>query len=456
MIILPYHDYYPHQWDFFKNCVFGDKRFAYIRWCRRAGKDDCFINALCIKMQETVGLYAYILPYYSQVRKTVWENIGEDGKRFIDYFPDELVERRRDQDMTIIFKNGSILKFVGSDNFESLRGWNPIGIVQAEYQDHRPQANADLLPIIIRNNGFMWKNGVHPETRNHAYQLWNNAINEGSYFTSEETWHTAEKSPGVPLYTEEQKRLAKNEMKQEEIDTNFEMRLPAQSERYIYSKIMNNLHERKQILDFHLDSRLPCDTYWDLGVSNVYASMAIWVIQDAKTHFNAVAYFDGCGHGVVDYIEIIKEFCTKKNLRLGRHFCPHDGVNNKDYFEGKSLIGRAAEFGVKFECPVSMKSVKSGIQNVIDILPQVFIHKSYCESGIAALEQYQRMYDKTKNVYGAPLHDEFSHGSDAFRYFAQIKSRRTLKVKENLLDSMFRKDDTSQVTQKFRRIPGGD
>lgn len=460
MIILPYHDYYPHQWEFFKNCVYGNKLFAYCRWARRAGKDDCFVNALSIKVMEKVGLYAYILPNYEQVRKTIWENVGQDGNRFIDYFPNEIVSRRRENDMTIIFANGSILKFVGSDNYSSLRGWNPIGIIQAEYQDHRAQSNADLLPIIAQNGGFMWKNSVHPETRNHAYDLWENVKDNKDWHISQLNWHQLfkDKAKTIPIYTEKDKATARIQMKSSEIDTNFEMRLPAQSERYIYSSTMNAIREQGQVLDFHLDTRFPVHTYWDLGVSNVYSSMAVWVIQDFTDHHKAVAYFEGCGMGVIDYIEMLKEFATKHSLILGEHFCPHDGQNNKDYFEGKSLIVRAKEHGVTFKCPVSVKSIKSGIQNSQDILTRTFFHKTHCQRGLQCLENYQRIYNVHNNVYGAPMHDEYSHGADAFRYFAQIKSREELKPTQTVLDRIMtpRNSGTNQQqTQTFRRSPSG-
>lgn len=461
MILLPYHEYYPHQWDFFDSCVFGDKRFAYIRWARRFGKDNTFINALSIKVMEEVGLYAYILPEYEQVRKTIWDNVGADGKRFIDYFPDEIVSRRRENDMTIRFINGSILKFVGSDNYKSLRGWNPKGIIQAEYQDHRAQSNADLFPIIAENGGFMWKNGVHPETRNHAYDLWENIKDDEDWFAVTVPWADGfkDKAKTIPIYTEKAKQVARIQMKQSEIDTNLELCLPAQSERYIYSGVMNAIRNQGQVLEFHLDSRFPVHTYWDLGVSNVYASMAIWVIQDCVDHYKAVAYFEGCGMGVVDYIVMLKEFCQKHSLILGKHYCPHDGQNNKDYFEGKNLITRAKEHGVKFDCPISMKSIKSGIQNAMDIIPKTFFHSQYCSAGLKCLENYQRQYNVAMNVYGAPVHDEFSHGADAFRYFAQIKSRDTMKLTQTLLDKMTRQQSPhgagNENQRTFRSTPSG-
>lgn len=457
MIVLPYHNYYPHQWEFAQECIFGDRKFAYLRWCRRAGKDDCMINGLSIKVMDRVGLYVYLLPYYEQVRKIIWENIGEDGKRFIDYFPDEIVEKRRNNDMAIFFKNGSILKFAGSDNYASLRGWNPVGIVQAEYQDHKAEANADLLPIILRNNGFMWKNGVHPETRNHAFDLWQSIQNDKEWFISSVNWHDVKDDKLEFIYTDRAKSLARVQMKPHEIDTNFEMRLPQQSERYIYLEGMNLVRNNDQIKDFHLENRYLVNTYWDLGVSNVYSSMAVWLIQDFTDHYRAIGYFEGCGKGILDYMAEIKEFCTKHGLRLGRNITPHDSLTPKDYLSGKNLIQSAAEQGVKLECPIGMKAIKSGIQNVKDVLPRIFFHKTYCAVGVKCLDNYERHYNKELNVYGEPIHNQYSHGADAFRYFAQLKSIENPRLGETVIDLMNKRYNNAQEeeTVKFKRYLSG-
>jgi phage terminase large subunit len=41
------------------------------------------------------------------------------------------------------------------------------------------------------------------------------------------------------------------------------------------------------------------------------------------------------------------------------------------------------------------------------------------------LKRYRRQINQTTNEAGAPLHDEFSHGADAFRYLAVIADQMT-------------------------------
>jgi phage terminase large subunit len=65
-------------------------------------------------------------------------------------------------------------------------------------------------------------------------------------------------------------------------------------------------------------------------------------------------------------------------------------------------------------------SIQDGIQAVRALLIEgLTFHKTNCQKGIDALEQYRREYDEeTKTFKQKPEHDWSSHYSDAFRYLA--------------------------------------
>lgn len=111
------------------NAVMGGCKRAVAVWHRRAGKDKVFINVLAGKALERVGTYFYILPYYTQARKIVWEGFDKNGFPNINHFPPQLVKRRSNQEMVLELVNGSVVRFLGSDNIDSIVGTNPIGIV---------------------------------------------------------------------------------------------------------------------------------------------------------------------------------------------------------------------------------------------------------------------------------------------------------------------------------------
>ena len=56
--------------------------------------------------------------------------------------------------MKIRFTNGSLLQIVGSDNFDSLMGTNPQGVVFSEYALQDPRAYQYIRPILAANDGW--------------------------------------------------------------------------------------------------------------------------------------------------------------------------------------------------------------------------------------------------------------------------------------------------------------
>ena len=132
---LPANSWTPRQyqrplWDYLEN---GGKR-ALAVWHRRSGKDDVCLNRTAIAAHERVGAYWYMLPEQSQGRKAIWEAVNpKTGMRRIDEaFPEALRDATRSQEMFIKFRCGSTWQVVGSDNYNSLVGSPPVGIVASE------------------------------------------------------------------------------------------------------------------------------------------------------------------------------------------------------------------------------------------------------------------------------------------------------------------------------------
>lgn len=132
---------------------------------RRAGKDIAAFN-LCIRqcMRRPCVIY-YILPTYSQAKKVVWDSITNDGVRFLDYIPSQLISSKNSQEMKIWFINGSLLQLVGSDNYDRLMGTNPHGCVFSEYALQDPNAFNYIRPILAANKGWaVFLSCVAPDT----------------------------------------------------------------------------------------------------------------------------------------------------------------------------------------------------------------------------------------------------------------------------------------------------
>lgn len=155
MITIP-HNFSPREYQlpFLKAMDSGKKR-AVLIWHRRSGKDKTVLNFTIKKMLERVGAYYYFFPSYAQGKKILWDGADKDGFKFLHHFPKEILDGKpNDSEMKIKLKNGSLFQIIGTDNYDSIVGTNPIGCVFSEYSLQDPNAWEYLRPILRENGGW--------------------------------------------------------------------------------------------------------------------------------------------------------------------------------------------------------------------------------------------------------------------------------------------------------------
>ncbi|HVW99241.1 MAG TPA: LAGLIDADG family homing endonuclease [Candidatus Babeliaceae bacterium] len=134
---------------------------------RRSGKDYCWFALMIREAIRRPGLYLYCLPTFSQCRSVVFEGKTNTGSNFLDMIPPTLIAKIRQDTMTINLVNGSIIRFVGSDSYDtSIIGSNPRMIVFSEYAlcDENAYKLA-AMPILRANDGIVALiSCVNPET----------------------------------------------------------------------------------------------------------------------------------------------------------------------------------------------------------------------------------------------------------------------------------------------------
>jgi phage terminase large subunit len=103
-------------------------------------------------------------------------------------------------------------------------------------------------------------------------------------------------------------------------------------------------------------------------------------------------------------------------VNWGDDFLPHDGFS-KDFKTGKSAeeILRALGRSVK---PIPKMDVEGGIKAARSVFSRLYMDKDKTARLVECLKRYRRQINQTTNEPGAPLHDQYSHGADAFRYLA--------------------------------------
>lgn len=178
------HNFRPrgYQFPFFTAMQRGVKR-ACLVWHRRAGKDKSVLNLTIGEMFKRVGSYYHCFPEYGQGRKILWDGIDKEGFKVLSHFPPEIIKHKNSSEMKIETINGSIWQIIGADNYDSLVGPNPVGLVMSEWgvSDKYPKAWDYFRPILAENGGW----AVFPYTprgRNHGFNLYQMAMGNPDWF----------------------------------------------------------------------------------------------------------------------------------------------------------------------------------------------------------------------------------------------------------------------------------
>jgi hypothetical protein len=150
-------DYQEPLWRYL---IGGGKR-ADVAAHRRWGKDDVALHWTASAAMEKPGVYWHLLPEAGQARKAIWDAVNpHTGRKRIDEaFPKAIRARTRDHEMQIELTSGSVWQVLGSDNYDSLVGAPPVGVVFSEWALAKPDAWTYLRPILAENDGwavFLW------------------------------------------------------------------------------------------------------------------------------------------------------------------------------------------------------------------------------------------------------------------------------------------------------------
>jgi hypothetical protein len=405
----------PYQraaWDYLEA---GGKRAVVVAH-RRWGKDEIALHHTAVAAHLKVGTYWHMLPEASQARKAIWNAINpHTGMRRIDEaFPVELRETTLNNEMFIRFKNGSTWQVVGSDNFNSLVGSPPVGVVFSEYSIANPRSWGILRPILLENGG--WALFIYtPRGKNHGHALLQSAKEGERWFSEVSPVSKTKAIPAEALAEELREMIRENgeefgrSLYMQEWECSFEAAILGA----FYGLDMVRAQETGRIGSVPYQPQLPTYTAWDLGYRD---DTAIWFYQMVRGEVHVIDFEARSGLNIADLAKIVID----KPYHYAKHYLPHDARAKTLSSGGKSIIEQLAEhLGLANLTVVPEIGLQNGIQAVRMMLPNVWFDDANCADGLEALRQYQREYDDDKRAFReSPRHDWTSHPADAFRMLA--------------------------------------
>jgi len=401
------------MWSYLEN---GGKR-AIGAWHRRAGKDDVLLNWTAVAAFERPASYWHCLPEYSQARKAIWTAVDPmTGVRRIDQaFPHELRANTNDQEMFIRFKNGSTWQVVGSDNFNSLVGAAPAGIVYSEWALANPNARAYLRPIVLENNG--WQMFITtPRGRNHAYTTLKAAekdprafaqildARESGVFT--EAQLEAELKNYIADFGED---YGRSKFEQEYLCSFEAANLGA-----ILARSIGLLEKNGRINDGVEFDPLgqPLTIFADLGRRD---TSSWWFWQAKMGGYSLVDHDSGWGIDAEEWCmrlaDKIRQYeRSGYKTALGKIWLPHD-ARAKTFAAKRSAVEIFVDyFGADHVAITPNSRISDRVNAARVLVNRCEFNATKCAKGLDALRAWQYEYDEEKKIFSSdPLHDWSSH-----------------------------------------------
>ena len=371
---------------------------------RRAGKDLTCFTLMVRAALRRVGTYYYILPNAVQARRVMFDGMTIDGDRILSYIPKELIHNINIQQMKVTLGNNSIIMFVGSENYDSLRGTNAIGCILSEAAFQHPQCYPTIRPILMANDGWVAFVST-PFGDNHFHTLYKIACESPDWFvyylTVNDTQHISEEAIQAEIDSGE----ISYDMAQQEYYCSFSTGATGA----YYARYLNSMENEHRVGDIEWEPNFPVHSAWDIGMEDYTSILFFQVIGNSV---RIIDMYQNKDVGLEHYINVLQA----KDYTWGIHLGPHDLKVREFTSGGLTRFEKAARLGIKFRV-VPKLTIIDGIECVRTTLPRMYINQSRCRELLAALRNYRKEYDKERKVYkNRPLHDHNSHVADALRY----------------------------------------
>jgi phage terminase large subunit len=179
----------------------------------------------------------------------------------------------------------------------------------------------------------------------------------------------------------------------------------------IYSEAMDSVTMNGQIRPVPYDPMHPVHVIVDLGWND---AMALIYVQRVASELRLLEYSEQSFKTLDWWASEIRS----KGYHFGQVWLPHDGAH-RDYKTGKSAQEILTAMG--FQCEITPNvSIEEGIRTARMTFRRVYFDESKTSRLLVCLRRYRRaVHAHTREPMG-PLHDEFSHGADVFRYLCLV------------------------------------
>ena len=302
-------------------------------------------------------------------------------------------------------KNGSEFYFTGlaSHTAESVKSFEGVDRVWLEEAQSISKKSLDILiPTIRKPDSEIWFSlNPHLET-DEVYMRF--VVNP-----PDDTLLVQVNYDSNPYFPDvlEKERLHCQMHRPKEYQNIWDGKPMVVAEGAIYADEFQQLVDEHRITRVSHDPVLKTHVVMDLGWND---SMSLIMVQRSGSELRIIDYIEESFKTLDYYSDLLKQ----RSYNWGTVFMPHDAVA-RDFKTGKSAAEIMTQLGWTISV-VPVGEIEGGIRVARLTFPRCWFDREKAARLLECLKRYRRSINSTTGQPQGPLHDDASHGADAFRY----------------------------------------
>jgi len=191
----------------------------------------------------------------------------------------------------------------------------------------------------------------------------------------------------------------------------------------VFAREMQRAEADGRICNVPYDPVKPVMAVFDIGWAD---ATAVWFVQFIGMETRLIRYYETTQTTMSEILAKMQTF----GYVYDTLYLPHDARNKTIASNGRSIeeIVRAAGYKVQI---IDRVPIADSINAARTIFNACYFDKNNCGPGLDCLRHYRYDVDPdTKQFSKTPVHDNYSHGADAFRYIGlMIQEKKVVKRK---------------------------
>ena len=177
----------------------------------------------------------------------------------------------------------------------------------------------------------------------------------------------------------------------------------------IFANEMQVAELDERITKVNYDPTKPVHAIFDLGWAD---STAIWFLQFVGMETRLIRYVEDNQKTISHYLALMQTY----GYMYDTLWLPHDAQNKTLASNGKSIEEIVRNSGYKTRI-IERTPIADSINAARTIFRNCWFDRENCYDGLQCLRHYRYEVDPETGQFSRnPLHDQYSHGADAFRY----------------------------------------